>query len=73
MRNLLPVLVAVLAVGAAPMLEGATVERENDPSAVRVQGTTEGGLAAQAGLPGRRASEQKVSLGGQTGQYFLNR
>jgi len=73
MRNLLPVLVAALVVGAAPVVEGATPEKENDPSAVRVTGTTEGGLAAQAGLPSRRPVKENLSLGGQTGQYFLNR
>lgn len=74
MRNLLPMLVALLVLSSGPALFGASGEvKENDPSAVRVQGTTDGGLAAQAGLPSHRASEQKRSLGAQTGQYFLNR
>jgi hypothetical protein len=73
MRNLLPVLVAVLVVGVAPVVQGATPEKENDPSAVRVKGTPEGGLAAEAGLPQSRKSERKVGLTTQTGQYFLNR
>jgi len=74
MRNLLPVLVAFVMIGAAPVVQGATtVEKEHDPAAVRVKGTTEGGLAAEAGLPYTQKAERPEGLGGQVGQYFLNR
>jgi hypothetical protein len=75
MRKLLPVLVALFVFGSAPLAFGASgeVNSMNDTSAVRVKGTTDGGLATQAGLPGRRPTEEGKSLGGQVGQYFLNR
>lgn len=75
MRNLLPVLVALVMVGSAPMAFGASseVNSTNDTSTVHVKGTTDGGLASQAGMASHRKTEEHKSLGGQVGQYFLNR
>jgi hypothetical protein len=75
MRKILPavLVLAGLLLGPAAFAATTVEVNPNDTSAVRVKGTTEGGLASQASLPGQEPKEKSTNPGAMVGDYFLHR
>jgi hypothetical protein len=73
MRNVLVMLV-LAGLSLSPAF-AATSENQGEcgPVKVKAKGTTEGGLAGQAGLPGQEPREKTEDVPAQVGQYFLHR
>jgi hypothetical protein len=74
MRGILAGLVALALVALnSPCQGGEREEKAKEGEKPKVRGTTEGGLAREAGLPGQPPEEREEDAGARVGHYFLHR
>jgi hypothetical protein len=73
MRKMLPVVLVLAGLLLGPAAMTAETVKSSDTGTVKVKGTTEGGMASAARLPGQEPKEKDQGVSAQVGDYFLNR